>query len=367
MQNLKMKMKLKLKMEGDKANPQDEPSNLPCTKTPKPKESYTGFGLVGSELLDSIPSFSNAKKKKEGDGKFRFAANKIFLTYSQCPLDKDVILTNLKLIETKIRKYRIGQEHHKDGSLHIHVFLQTEEKMNFVNERHFDIVIDGITYHPCMKPVTNTDGCIDYCGKDGNYIEDNIDQFTTSIGFTRKKTDQDNFRAYRQSLNKLKVCYPINFNCEPFNIDYIWNEISTCKQDHVWIISDPDLGKTSWINDTFAGQNVYLRPNNDVPFERYNDEDLIIYDDIIPPLAEIIDVSNIWKLERQVYGKVRYKTKLWKMGHRRRMLFLTNRLPTYHDTGAFMSRIRVFDLRKKNAKEELEPIIYLGDDVNDYN
>lgn len=46
-----------------------------------------------------------------------------------------------------IIKGLIGQEHHKDGDLHLHAYVKYMNQINTRNSKFFDIDYDGKVYH----------------------------------------------------------------------------------------------------------------------------------------------------------------------------------------------------------------------------
>lgn len=88
---------------------------------------------------------------------FRYDAKSIFLTYSQCPIAKEVMLEHLKArarptATNQLFKACIGQERHEDGGLHLHVCAWYTKKLNFRLADHMDIFDDaGNRYHPNIK------------------------------------------------------------------------------------------------------------------------------------------------------------------------------------------------------------------------
>lgn len=104
-----------------------------------------------------------AKKVKKS--KFRINGKKLFLTYSQCDLDKERVLTWFHN-NFPIKDYIIAQEMHKDGGRHLHVYISTEGKFNITNARRCDI--DG--FHPNMEGVKSASAVQRYCKKEGDFI-----------------------------------------------------------------------------------------------------------------------------------------------------------------------------------------------------
>lgn len=71
---------------------------------------------------------------------FRFNASHALLTYSQCDLSKEYVRDALvSSCGNYIKRMVIGQEHHQDGNLHIHVAIKFTKKMNIRRSDYFDI------------------------------------------------------------------------------------------------------------------------------------------------------------------------------------------------------------------------------------
>lgn len=103
---------------------------------------------------------------------FRLNTAQIFLTYSQCSLEPNTILDNLKKLDKlNIKNYIIAQESHKDGNKHIHVYLLLNSKINIRDNRYFDMG----EFHPKIEGCRSWKAVIKYVTKDGSYIS-NYDQ-----------------------------------------------------------------------------------------------------------------------------------------------------------------------------------------------
>lgn len=108
---------------------------------------------------------------------FRFAAKTVGLTYS-CPTDSEInpLTAYYESEESEdfiveiskwgdLQEYVIGQEAHKDGGLHYHVFCKFNEKIDTIDARFFDLK----HVHPNIirKPGK---GWIAYCAKHKEYV-----------------------------------------------------------------------------------------------------------------------------------------------------------------------------------------------------
>lgn len=109
---------------------------------------------------------------------FRLQGKSIFLTYPKCDLIALYIIDQLYNILSKFKPTyaRVAQEHHKDGTLHLHCLVQTEKKFDISDKRFFDIEDPGTlrNYHPnCQVPRRDSD-VADYIAKGGVFEERGI-------------------------------------------------------------------------------------------------------------------------------------------------------------------------------------------------
>jgi len=119
----------------------------------------------------------------------------------------------------------------------------------------------------------------------------------------------------------------------------------------VLIHSTPNFGKTFWLNATFEGQRVYMRPNDAAyPFDFYSGEEIVVYDDwkvdSPPDVEELIHVMNVWLIRAHVYGKTRYRPRFWPKGQVRFIFMFCNTVPdVYTSDPRFTSRFTIVDVR----------------------
>jgi len=99
--------------------------------------------------------------------RFRFSAKNFFLTYPQCPLQKDYCLAQLQLLfQNAFTHYMIAQEKHSDGSLHLHVFLKFLTRKNITRQDAFNLSQDATTYHPNVQPCRDVVATLRYLQKE---------------------------------------------------------------------------------------------------------------------------------------------------------------------------------------------------------
>lgn len=111
---------------------------------------------------------------------YRANRRRFFLTYSKCgQLTREKVLQHLETFGL-ISRYLIASENHKDGTPHIHAFIEYEKKQDFKNSRWADV--DDV--HPNDGGNPKSDFAVArYCAKDGNYITNywEFDPFALAI------------------------------------------------------------------------------------------------------------------------------------------------------------------------------------------
>lgn len=103
--------------------------------------------------------------KKENKG-FRLDSTGFFLTYPQCPLDKETVRDALQALGT-ISKGVIARELHKDSGAHIHAYVKYDKKKTVRHSNYFDIG----EYHPNTQTAKSSIAVMKYIKKDGDFIE----------------------------------------------------------------------------------------------------------------------------------------------------------------------------------------------------
>lgn len=273
------------------------------------------------------------------DGKeYRAQGKAFFLTYPTCPLGKDRVY---ELLTKKFNPVNliVCDEKHKNGTNHNHAYIQFGTKKNFKSPHWADL--DG-TVHGNYSTCKDRQGVMCYVMKENNYKMTTDFKHTTWHNYKKEKND---FIAWTQDNAYKQLTEPMPFELP----DGTFIEKPEAKEKKVnWlIVAEPNSGKTLWANCTFEGKRVYCRTaGSNYPFDDYNDEELILYDDVYPTIQEILQVSNCYKLRQPVYGSTRYAKRYWAINQRRIMIILCNkeRLPSYIDDEAFQSRFNRLDL-----------------------
>lgn len=292
------------------------------------------------------PPVSDNVKEPE-TGSFRLQARHVALTYAQCDLSKEEVRETL--MKRSPTHMIIAQEHHKDGGLHLHVYLHREKKFDTKNKRYFDIK----GFHPNIKKCYNQTGWINYLKKEdlNPDISFNFDAFD-SKNFVRRKNDFEAFKNYHESRALVgKVPSMFVFKDKEIRIDM------EAKKRNVWIVGDPSIGKSEAIVDFIVDNKLsYLVITDDrYPFDNYEDQRVVWWDDTFPKRKDLIACSNKHRIKVCV-GPTRYTSKFWEQNVNRLIFVTTNNIPDYWDDEAFIERFHRIDVRSAHSSSGQAPL-----------
>lgn len=289
---------------------------------------------------DDIQGAASVQEEKGG---FRFNARRVLLTYSQCAgrigskhdliaALKEHLVTHGGLI--RVAQYVVGRELHADGGEHFHCYVSFTEKYSTRNPRAFDL--HGV--HPNIRVVKHPQRAIAYCMKDGDFIDDKLDSvlWPTWNNFRKNQADFTAWVTARRSRNRLP---PPLFVTLPTGDRFDLQFDPAIRRRHLCIVGGYDAGKSFWAQTTFANTAVHAISKDGYPYEGYNDQSIILYDDIYPTYQELVSCANSYQIPTPVYGKVRYTKVYWPLGQARIIIILHNEPPDYGD------RQRGFDTR----------------------
>lgn len=116
--------------------------------------------------VEKTEASPNPKKK------FRISARKIFLTYSQVPIEatKEELLKQLQH-KVDFDEYVIGKESHQDGGIHFHALLvASKKKFSIKRADLLDVQLHGKVYHGNYGKVRHFVESAEYVAKGGDYI-----------------------------------------------------------------------------------------------------------------------------------------------------------------------------------------------------
>lgn len=219
---------------------------------------------------------------------FRWSARKFGLTYSQSgDLTTDHTLAVLSTKGTLLR-YAIGQEHHQDGNMHIHAYVEWADKLRSRDPAYLDI--DGL--HPnvvTFKGGKHAESWEHYPCKEDKAalvsLEHKLDT-STPRDYIKRKRD---FQAWTADVRPAKLQ-----RVEPKTVTVAGREhVFKGKAGNLIVVGPPNSGKSTLVRGSFDDDEEwhegFLKPDEffmvideDHPFEGYKGQHYVVYDDVMP-------------------------------------------------------------------------------------
>lgn len=271
--------------------------------------------------------------------KFRCAAKTFFLTYPRCDSTKEVLLTHLRT-KGVIVQYVIGKEEHKEddavlGKYHLHAVIRYQCKINVKDPKFFDLM----GFHCNIQAARNFQAAAQYAKKDGDYIENVEFDHSNPVNYRKRKDDFEAWEGDRLAKSREEIAWPLIL---PDGSEHR----PVGKRRHVWIVGPPDGGKSQWAKSQLKGKIFFARSPCKYPFERYNKEQVILYDDIKPSQEEWLAVSDDHWSPMHVFGECRFRSNLWPMDVPLVMIVLSNDLPAFNNMEAFNARFIIVHMNQ---------------------
>lgn len=147
--------------------------------------------------IDSPPMKVHEKPKFK---KFLISAKKLYLTYSKCPLELEVIIQLLKriLCTYMVEEWVLVREFHEDGDPHVHVYLKTLKKAIIKSPTFLDLEHDSFTYHGNYQSARKPNEVLEYMLKSINSKVDSNIHYSPSM--SNLIGDLGNYKNFYQSL-----------------------------------------------------------------------------------------------------------------------------------------------------------------------
>lgn len=264
--------------------------------------------------------------------KYRLNTKSFFLTYPRCTLTKEQALTLLQ-DKLDIQTYYISREDHKDGTPHIHAFIKTHTKHNFLNPNCLDLN----EFHGNYQSAREKQKVIGYVCKHGDFICNYYLDKSNPNGYIRRRND---FEAWQQDINT-------NLPHPTFPFTLFGNTIQepnpNTKKRHLWVIGAPNTGKTTTFWETVGRTKIWIAIQGH-PFERINDHKIILYDDLEPTLPDLLGASNTYPVPYPVPGGSRYQPSFFPAGTTRTIIIFSNTRPLWTYNEALTARFNFFYL-----------------------
>lgn len=297
-------------------------------------DSYSdgsGSECDGNDVRRGIRRHQNGRPAAKKIRNFRIQARSYAITYPRCGVDRSPFDEKFKLLFRPV-SYASAREQHADGGYHMHVFADFGKKYDVRSARHFDLAIDGNTYHPNIQKCRNRKQWLVYISKGEDH---SANELSGDIGFDplqeplgKRKTRYMDWRwsqDYAAGRALSDPTWPVTLECEGTTYE-MHKPDPAIKKRSWWIVAPPNAGKTRWLNRKFKGQRIYCPRSGKYPFEGYEDQDIVVYDDRQGvKFEEFASVLNTWDIPMPIAGEIRYITQNWKIGHTRSIIVLSNK------------------------------------------
>lgn len=255
---------------------------------------------------------------------FRFAAKRVFLTYSAVGdhLHKEAVFYTIDE-RYPVKTYFIAEERHQNGDRHIHAVFEFKHKVDSCDCSLFDINDGWMTYHPNIQKIkkgqAHWERVIEYCDK-----EDPCPFANTSIKPTWGEM-LDTASSQEEFLRLVRANYPRDFAlnysrlvtmCQNVYPTFSMNTIASYSLNFAItmppeltflvpqemrstvVVGKPGCGKTTWAKIHAPKPCLFVR-HLDTLQELRTQHQSIIFDDLdfhhLPPATQkfLVDQADI--------------------------------------------------------------------------
>jgi len=263
---------------------------------------------------------------------FRCNAKNFFLTYPQSTnLNHEYLHDHLTAFRGGAKVYSC-REAHEDGGFHHHAIVSLPNKYNCKNERAFDLVYQGTTYHPKIEAVHDLRALNIYIAKDGDTKGEPIQTAAdrskdlygdlARCGNTREfmemaeARDPKNFILNNDRLESFarkrwgiwEEPRPAEFERDTFSnvpdslTTWVNEELNGNKPRPkcLILVGGPDLGKTSWARSL----GIHHEWNNRFTKDRVKGAKYAIFNDFDTLDQDRHEFKGIWGSQDRVGVKI---------------------------------------------------------------
>ena len=280
-----------------------EDDELLCLEGPLSPEDET--------MAAPKPAEPKAKAKR-----FRLQGKNFILTFPQCTVTKEQAAERLEQQwKSELQGYIVCEESHKDGTPHLHLFLQFKEKRSFCKQDCFDFIGGKHGNYQVAKSVR---GSVEYVTKAGNYVAKGVDVESIKKKKAPKSEEIANMLMDGKTLADINKTHPgyVMINKRKLEEYESWIQCEKSKKQKIewvppetegltgankqiaeWICSNirqkrafkapqlyihgpRNLGKTSLIEWLEKSLSVYHMPMGEEFYDLYADDyDLVVMDE----------------------------------------------------------------------------------------
>nr|WAE42814.1 MAG: replication associated protein [Cressdnaviricota sp.] len=320
------------------------------------------------EVVDLTNDDDDGIDGTNSERKTQISSKQFLLTYARAPLihPTSAILqlkhAGMSNNNKRLKEWCVGKEKHADGEIHYHFYLLFDKAIDTRNMKIFDLKTrdnddNKVTYHPNIRTVSkglkSKMSVIEYCMKGGEYwCSDDLDlvMFSNSRNYVRAKIDHNAWIYDRTQKMRPEPDWPILL---PDRLTMIERPRDSNKKRH-WIIQGaPDIGKTRWAEFNLGATATYFVPKaTGYPFEKYLDEQLIVFDDFNFKEEKfgrdlLIELTNTRQQPCHVPGKSRFTANMMQPKNPKTIIILCNEIDyMFESDPGLVARFNVMEMRE---------------------
>lgn len=181
-----------------------------------------------------------------------------------------------------VEKFLVAEEHHEDGRLHYHMYIEIDRRIDTTDPRYFDI--DGL--HPNIGKKPGKQEWLNYITKDGNYI---TNFFKPKISAYKRAIDVGG----QEALEIIKNAHPRDWilNHQKFKAYFLKPYVGVRKV--IWLWGPAGRGKTRYAVERYGAKICKWTSSGFLI--GYQGESAVVIneiDKIKMPLHEFLDITD---------------------------------------------------------------------------
>lgn len=290
---------------------------------------------------EEFQEVKDGPKSSKGGTAFCYRNSEVFITWPQSgELSVEAVRDHL-IAMGFVKGICALEQHHSTLGNHIHAWAwrpKIPRKMKILGADKW--TVGGVVAHISKLRGRNGTGRTlrmqQYVMKDQEYIcwpskgEILSQHFNFSKDFRKTQGDWEAWERYRMNMNLAnKDPFPFALPILPLGSKLYDRVGHNCKRRNLYIHGEANIGKTRYMNQVFAGKNVFVVGEGAERFENYNQQQIIIFPMHLPSWKDIEFLTDPQQMTRLMPGKQRYNG-IFAKDVVRTVIIFSNFPPRYH-------------------------------------